>query len=180
MLAGCHQADSPPAERSRERTGSASPRNADQAVLQARSIRVQDGDSFTARTADGRSLTIRLSGIDAPERSQPLADQSRDNLQRMLAQRDLQVRIAKYDAYDRAVAQVFSSSDGVPIDVGLAQVEGGMAWFFRRYHQDLPVSSREPYDRAEQAARTQRRGLWQSGTAEPPWDFRRRQQSRAP
>lgn len=171
VLAACSPGESPPAPRPSLRGGNAIAGAG--AVLQARSIRVQDGDSFIARLDDGRRTTIRLSGIDAPEQSQPYARQSRQALRRLLDDRVLQVHVAKSDQYGRAVAQVFVAGETGTVDVGLAQVQAGMAWFYRRYRDDLPAASREPYGQAEEAARRLARGLWQAGKAQPPWEFRR-------
>lgn len=144
-------------------------------VLQARSLRVQDGDSFIVQTHAGGRRTIRLSGIDAPERTQGHADQSRQSLRRLLDGRELRIHVAKTDQYGRAVAQVFIAGESAPVDVGLAQIDAGMAWFFGRYQGDLPRASRQRYADAERAARKASTGLWQSENPEPPWDFRRRQ-----
>jgi micrococcal nuclease len=172
LPAGCHPGD-PPA---RPRSGASHAEGQGDAagVLKARSLRVQDGDSFVARLADGSSRTIRLSGIDAPERGQPHGDDSLQNLRRLLENRDLQVQVAKTDAYGRAVAQVFVGAEGGPVDVGLAQVRSGMAWFYRRYRQDLPAGAGERYADAEKNARDSRRGLWHADDPQPPWEFRRR------
>jgi endonuclease YncB( thermonuclease family) len=176
VLAACQRVESPPAPRPTERSAAArAPGTTTGLVVKARSIRVQDGDSFVARLEDGSSRTIRLSGIDAPERSQALADPSRRNLQRLLEDRELRVHVAKKDPYDRWVAQVFVSDGGTAVDVGLEQIESGLAWFYRHYRTDLPPESRERYAQAEQAARSASRGLWQAGRPEPPWEFRRRQ-----
>jgi len=172
LPAGCHPGESPSPPRSGARQ--APPSGDSTGLLRARSLRVQDGDSFVARLADGSSRTIRLSGIDAPERSQPHADDSQQNLRRLLENRDLQVQVAKTDAYGRSVAQVFVSSEGGPVDVGLAQVSSGMAWFYRRYRQDLPAAAGDHYADAEKNARDSRRGLWRAEDPQPPWDFRRR------
>ena len=176
VLAACSpQEKSPPAPRPPLRSGeSVDAGPATGKLLAARSIRVQDGDSFIARLDDGRRLTIRLSGIDAPERTQPFASGSRRNLARLLDGRPLQVGIAKYDQYGRAVAQVFATGANGPVDAGLAQLQDGMAWFYRRYRGDLPAGAREPYAAAEQVARTAGRGLWGTPEARPPWEFRRR------
>jgi endonuclease YncB( thermonuclease family) len=174
LLAGCHQVDSPSAPRSPDRSNRTGAGSA--LVLKAHSIRVQDGDSFVARLEDGNTRTIRLSGIDAPERSQALADRSRQNLQRLLEHRELRVDVAKQDAYGRSVAQVFTSGEGAVVDVGLAQLESGLAWFYARYRNDLPPESRGRYAQAEQAARAAARGIWQADKPQAPWDFRRRQQ----
>jgi endonuclease YncB( thermonuclease family) len=170
VLAACSPQGSPPAPRPPLRSGEA----AAGSVVQARSIRVQDGDSFVARLDDGRRMTIRLSGIDAPERTQPFASVSRRNLLRLLDDRALEVRIAKYDQYGRAVAQVFVSAEDGPVDVGLQQLQAGLAWFYSRYRNDLPASSREPYAAVAEAARRAAHGLWQAPQAQPPWEFRRR------
>lgn len=177
VLAACSPQESPPAPRPSLRHGdsAAGPigRAASGAVLQVRSIRVQDGDSFVGRLDDGRRITIRLSGIDAPERAQPYANVARRNLLRLLDDGPLQVHVAKYDQYGRAVAQVFTTGKDGSVDVGLAQLQDGLAWFYRRYRNDLPAAAREPYAAAEEAARRARRGLWQAD-AQPPWEFRRR------
>ena len=101
-------------------------------------------------------MTIRLSGIDAPEQAQPFASVSRRNLLRLLGDHALEVRVAKYDQYGRAVAQVFVSADDGPVDVGLQQLQAGLAWFYYRYRDDLPASAREPYAAVAEAARRAR------------------------
>lgn len=175
-LAGCQPGDSPTAPGAPTRPGPGRDgSHAATEVLQARSIQVQDGDSFIVRTAGGSRRTIRLSGIDAPEQHQPHADQSRRHLRHLLDGRDLDLHVAKTDPYGRAIAQAFfRGAGGEPVDVGLAQIEAGMAWYFRRYRRDLPAGSRQRYADAERSAKTASKGLWQAGEPVPPWDFRRR------
>jgi endonuclease YncB( thermonuclease family) len=177
LVAGCQPADSPSPPHRPQRTIEAPQPGKFGTVLKARAVRVQDGDSFVARLDDGSSRTIRLSGIDAPERSQQDGDESQQNLRRLLENRDLQVRVAKEDPYGRAVAQVFVDRSGAPVDVGLSQVADGMAWFYRRYRQDLPSAAVDRYAEAEAAAKKQKKGLWHAANPEPPWDFRRRHPS---
>src|SRR5687768_5881934 len=98
LLAACHQPESPTLPRAGTRPPQADPPGKMGQVLKARSLRVQDGDSFIARLEDGSSLTVRLSGIDAPERSQPDADMSLENLRRLLGNRNLRVHVAKTDS----------------------------------------------------------------------------------
>jgi endonuclease YncB( thermonuclease family) len=175
VLAACGPQQAPPAPRPSLRDGPAAnagrPPEAQQA---ARSIRVQDGDSFVARLGDGRRMTIRLSGIDAPEQSQPFASVSRRHLLELIEGRDLQLRVAKHDQYGRAVAQVFVMQADGPLDAGLAQLQAGLAWYYRHYRDDLPAAAREPYAAAEEAARRAHRGLWQATAPQPPWEYRRR------
>lgn len=53
------------------------------------------------------------------------------------------------------------------MNANLAQVEGGMAWVYRRYARDGALFG------AEASAKNDRRGLWADAEATPPWEFRR-------
>lgn len=134
--------------------------------------RVQDGDSLIIRGADGLDYTLRLSGIDAPERSQPFANRARQHLQALTAGKTLSYLATKRDQYGRLVALLRA---GAPqeLDVNQAMLDAGLAWYFRRYESDLPAAMRAPYRAAEAAARKARRGLWSEPNPQAPWDFRR-------
>src|SRR5690606_37382283 len=126
-------------------------------------------------TDDGKRITVRLSGIDAPERYQAYADRSRRNLASLLEKRSLRIRVAKRDRFDRIVGDVYVREPGGKVtDAGLRQITAGLAWYFRRYADDLPPALRERYAQAEARARESRAGLWQDPDPEAPWTFRRR------
>ena len=160
------------------------PRSAEQWLrqgqpIEARLQRVQDGDSLVIMAPQGQRLTIRLSGIDAPERSQPFANASRRHLQALLEGTPLTVLPVKVDRYGRLVAQVMTNRPGQePADAGLRQLAAGFAWFYERYQADLPAPDRLRYREAAQSARQARRGLWADAMLDAPWDFRARRRSR--
>lgn len=134
-------------------------------------LRVQDGDSIIARRiGQTRSQRLRISGIDAPERGQPHADASRKALEALVGGRRIRVLPIKTDPYRRTVATLTAGEQ----DIGLALIEGGHAWYFRRYRRDLPAGLRKPYERAEARAREAGIGLWRDPAAQPPWDYRMR------
>jgi endonuclease YncB( thermonuclease family) len=137
---------------------------------------LQDGDSFIAQTSKGQ-MTIRLAGIDAPERFQAFSSNARGQMQQLLHGRDLRIQVIKIDQYQRVVAQVFSLREEQWIDVGLEQVTQGLAWHYKRYAKEQELPDRLAYARAEEEARKQRRGLWKDlDTASPPqapWDYRK-------
>lgn len=136
---------------------------------------VQDGDSFTMRTDDGRRLRVRVSGIDAPESTQPHADVSRRRLGELLRERRLRIDPVKRDVFERTVARVWVlGDDDPPRDAALAQLDAGLAWHFTRYRADQTPADYLRYARAERDARARRAGLWRADTAEPPWEFRAR------
>lgn len=57
-------------------------------------------------------------------------------------------------------------------DVGLAQIQRGLAWHFKRYEREQSAADRAAYARAEEEARAARRGLWRDASPVAPWDFR--------
>ncbi len=144
--------------------------------IEGRLAVLQDGDSFIALTSQGR-ITIRIAGIDAPERSQAYAGNSRGQLQQLLHGRDLRIHVVKIDQYQRVVAQVFSMREEQWLDVGLEQVTQGLAWHYKQYAKEQELEERLAYTRAEEVARKQKRGLWKDlDTATPPqapWDYRK-------
>ncbi len=57
-------------------------------------------------------------------------------------------------------------------DVGLAQIESGLAWHYKRFQAEQTLEERDRYSRAEQEARTKREGLWKDFQPVPPWEYR--------
>lgn len=137
-------------------------------------VRVQDGDSFLVRAADGLRHRIRIEGIDAPEKGQPFADAARDHLESLVLDRPLELRVSKTDPYGRLVAQVHNGQ----LDVGLAMISAGLAWHFRRFAGEQPVELRRQYQQAQARAREARAGLWRQEQPMEPWAARQQARQR--
>lgn len=140
--------------------------------MRATVLSVGDGDSIRVRR-DGRTITVRIACIDAPEMDQrPEGEQARNDLRlRLPAGREVSLDVKTIDRYGRTVAEVIS--DG---NIGLAMVEDGQAFAFRRYLSDCDG---EDYLQAEFRASRRRHGVWrQVGGITRPWEHRR--QSRPP
>ena len=126
---------------------------------------VVDGDTLHVRPIGGGSLRhVRLEGLDAPEICQPWGPQARQALAQVALHHRVQVQSRAEDDYRRLVARVRVKG----ADVGAWMVTQGNAWSYR-WH-----ARKGRYDRQEVAARAQARGLFASGNAEKPGDFRRR------
>ena len=78
------------------------------------------------------------------------------------------VEWTKPDRYGRIIGKV--TVDGQ--DVGLQQIEAGLAWWYRRYAREQSPVGQVTYARAEDGARIARVGLWQDSQALPPWEYR--------
>ena len=140
-------------------------------ALTVKLVSIQDGDSFIARARDGELLRIRIAGIDAPEKGQPYADVARQHLHDLIDGQTLRIEPIKDDPYGRKVANVYVDER----DVGLAQIEAGLAWHFKRFAADQSAQQRRAYARAEQRARDERIGMWREANLVEPWRYRRSQ-----
>lgn len=141
-----------------------SPAQATQAWL-GRVEYVVDGDTVHVRSSSGGELyKIRLLGIDAPEICQSWGQQARRALDERLAGRQVTVRSADKDDYQRLLATVWLDGQ----DVGAWMVTQGHAWSYRWRDQA------GPYVRQESDARRQSLGLFSDAGAQTPHSFRRR------
>ena len=59
-------------------------------------------------------------------------------------------------------------------DVGLEQVRAGMASWYRDYSKEQALENQELYERAEQAAKEVKLGLWRDAAPILPWEWRRK------
>jgi endonuclease YncB( thermonuclease family) len=74
----------------------------------------------------------------------------------------------KVDRYRRNLCRITVND----ADLCLEQLRAGMAWVFTRYAGELSSQRRADYIVAEQAARTEQRGLWRDAEPMPPWEWR--------
>lgn len=130
-------------------------------------VAVADGDSLTV-LHDGRPLKIRLANIDAPEKSQPFGQRSKQSLSDLCYRRDATYQAQTTDRYGRTVALVQCAG----VDVNRAQVERGLAWVFERYNKDASLPA------VQSAAMASGVGLWADANPVPPWEYRRQSKAR--
>ena len=92
----------------------------------------------------------------------------------MIFDKDVKVVCDKTDQYGRLVCKILL--DGK--DINLEQVKAGMAWHYKEYEREQSPEDREAYARAEDEARTARRGLWVDADPIEPSEFRREERER--
>jgi endonuclease YncB( thermonuclease family) len=156
--------------------GQASVARAD--VLVGRVIRVIDGDTILLQGIDNQRQSVRIGWIDAPEPAQPYGREARESLAQLVSGGDVRAECPKLDHRKSVVCKVLAhpadcETCARTIDVGLAQISGGMAWWHRRYALEQSPEERARYESAEQAARQDGRGLWAGKNPVPPWEWRK-------
>lgn len=146
-------------------------------------VGVTDGDTVTVLDASRETHKIRLAGIDSPEKKQPFGGKAKQSLSTLLYAKPVQIEWAKRDRYGRIIGKVLVARAGVPcpappcaneIDAGLAQIEAGLAWHYKKYEKEQSPEDREAYALAETEARSRRNGLWADPDPMPPWEWRHR------
>lgn len=147
--------------------------------LTGRVVNVADGDTVTILTLQKQQHRIRISGIDAPEKAQPFGNRSKQNMERMAKGKEALADCPKTDRYGRKVCKVWVQPADCPtcgktLDVGLAQVTAGLAWWYRAYAKEQSPDDRGRYESEENESRLLKRGLWVDNDPVPPWDWRRR------
>lgn len=58
------------------------------------------------------------------------------------------------------------------VDVGLAQIAVGAAWWYREYAKEQSPEDRRRYESVELEARGKRIGRWLDKAPVPPWEWR--------
>ena len=145
-----------------------------EAIVRGRCVAVVDGDTIKALAAGNELLRVRLSWIDAPEKSQAFGQRSKQHLSELVFGREVELHTHGLDRYGRTLAVVML--DGV--DINLEQVRSGMAWCYTRYLSEAPADIQASYQQAETEAWEQQRGLWSERDPIPPWEWRKEMRTR--
>ena len=133
-------------------------------AFQPRVFRVFDGDRFLVRER-GRTMRIRIAGVDAPELDQPHGPESKAILEQMVSGKRVVLELTGQTDGDYRVARVRWGD----FDIGAELVRVGAAW------AAPPDGSPDPaMADLETAARDARRGLWSLPDPVPPRDWRSR------
>ena len=130
--------------------------------FKGRVVGVTDGDTITV-LHDNRAETVRLVGVDAPEKRQPYGDRARRFAADLAFDHTVTVVTTGRDRNGRVLGEVLLP-DGRSLNQEL--VRAGYAWWFRRYSRDIRLA------RLEEEARQGRRGLWATEAPQAPWDYR--------
>jgi endonuclease YncB( thermonuclease family) len=137
-------------------------------LIEGKVTLVYDGDTVSVETKDRKIYSIWLKGVDAPESKQDYGKKSRKKLAEMIEGKDVKVVIYKKGLYDRYIGIVYLDGQ----DVGLKQIEDGMAWHYKQYEYEQTMEERKKYAQAQQKAQSEKIGLWEDKNPTPPWNFR--------
>lgn len=139
------------------------------AEISGRVVGITDGDTVTVIEQDRGKInrfTVRLYGIDAPEKQQEFGTKAREYLSKLIFNKSVRVHFREVDRYGRIVGRIYDGEK----EINVQMIAAGMAWHYRQYSAD------KSYSDAEVQARKRKAGLWSSPVPVPPWQWRRSRQ----
>lgn len=128
-----------------------------------RVVGIADGDTLTILVSGRNQIKVRLAEIDAPEKSQPFGQRSKQSLSDLCFGKDAVLQKTDTDRYGRTVAKVYCAG----VYANAEQIRVGLAWAYRKYLHDQSLLD------FENEARVAKRGLWIDSDPVPPWEYRK-------
>jgi endonuclease YncB( thermonuclease family) len=118
--------------------------------------KVYDGNTIKV-VGQGKTIRVRLVGIDAPEQGQPYYTQSKKHLSDLVLNRFITLRDLGAGPYKRLLGEVFLGG----MNINLEMLEAGLTEVYRGV---IPKNlDLYPYLEAEQRARDTETGVWSLG-----------------
>jgi len=134
-------------------------------AMQARVDRVIDGDTIKVSTVDG-PLTIRLYGVDSPERKQAFGQAAQNFTETLVAGKSVNVEPIDIDRYGRTVAIVMLGTQNLQEQLLLS----GYAWVYPQYCKKAFC---QPWTVLQGISAGNRVGLWAGPAPVRPWEWRK-------
>jgi endonuclease YncB( thermonuclease family) len=136
------------------------------AAITGRVVEVNDGDEITIFNLN-RKVRIKLMAIDAPEKDQAFGAAAKQHLFDLVHDKFVSVEYQGVGQHSILIGRVLAEGN----DICAQMVRDGAAWFDLANQNLLTEDQRQIYSLSEQAARSEKRGLWQSADAVAPWEF---------
>jgi micrococcal nuclease len=132
---------------------------------------VSDGDTLKVML-DGEEIKVRLCGVDAPEKAQPMGEESKAFLEKLVQNAGGKVGIVETDTdrYGRMVAEVFFVLGETEQSAQEELLKAGMVYVYPQYVGSCPNG--EVFERVEAIAQRSKAGVW-ARNDQRPWNYRK-------
>ena len=125
-------------------------------------VKVSDGDSFIINSY-GKNIRVRMYGVDAPELKQDYGRESKKQLENLILNKKVKLKVLYEDKYKRKIAKVYCSGK----EINLEMLKSGNVWFYE-YH----AKKEKDYRKAFEKAKKEKLGLWGEKNPQNPREFR--------
>jgi endonuclease YncB( thermonuclease family) len=134
---------------------------------------VIDGNTISLKSLS-HTIKVRLLAIEPPDKNQPYAETARKHLADLVLGKYVVVRYTGIGTQGYLVGRILLEQ----ADINAQMLRDGVAWFYQPEEANLSESERQLYPACEQAARAEKRGLWQEKEPLSPWVFRKREEQK--
>ncbi|UII34405.1 thermonuclease family protein [Fulvivirga ulvae] len=138
-------------------------------TISGKVIRVIDGNTIEILDSEKEIVKIMLSEVDCPESGQEFAEEAKKFTEKLTLKKRVMVELKGKDRWGNKLGQV-TLNNGKLLHHEL--LKNGLAW--------AREESNEVLASLQQAARTNKSGLWINEDPTPPWIYRRQQTMMAP
>jgi endonuclease YncB( thermonuclease family) len=126
-----------------------------------------DGRTIIIQDKPNSRLTVQLQGIEVPDEKQPLSAVVKEHLGKMLLGKTVRVKMNGFTIGKVTVGDVDASGQ---------MLRDGAAWYDLPQKSSHTQTDSENYLLLENAAKTEKRGVWGVEGLKPSWEFRAEQQ----
>lgn len=132
-------------------------------VLAGKIVRVKDGDTVVLLDSLNKMITIRLAGVDAPEKKQPYGKNAKQFVSDQVFSKQVIVKVINKDRYGRTVGWLFYGTK----DLSEELLKNGLAWHYIDYDKSPILELLEKYAREDSI------GLWSLPNPIRPSEYRK-------
>lgn len=126
-------------------------------------VKVKDGDTVVVLDGTKTMITIRLAGVDAPEKKQDFGTVAKQFVSDQVFGKEVTFQEISKDRYGRTVAWVFYENKNLSEELLMF----GLAWHYTKYDKSKFLQE------LEDTARNNKTGLWSLPNPIPPSEFRK-------
>lgn len=124
---------------------------------------VVDGKTITIEASANNKFMVELQYIEVPKDGQPLADVVRQHLRKLVLNKTVTFRTSGLSQESRLIGQVWLNN----VDLSEQMLRDGAARYAVLNNETQDAKQREIYLQMEDAARAEKRGVWENYEATP-------------
>lgn len=136
-----------------------------QTTLTAKVVGIKDGDTVVVLDSLNNQITLRLAGVDCPEKSQPFGTKAKQFTSDQIYLKTIKYVVTDTDRYGRSIAMIYYDEDNKYLSAEI--IKAGMGWHYKRYSTSKELAL------LEDNAKKNKIGLWIDNNPTEPSEWRK-------
>lgn len=137
--------------------------------VEGKIVKVKDGDTVVLLDAENKMITIRLAGVDCPEKNQDYGTTAKKFTSDAIFGKQVKFERISTDLYGRQIGWVYYDTDK---NLSEELLKNGLAWHYRKYDNSKILEG------LEQVARKDKINIWSKDNPIFPEEFRKLKKSK--